>query len=194
LNQKSKRQGEAESIFVQGMQEQKGEGYFRACLASETDGSNQPLENALCSTSKVGFFMAAINLCKRLGKSTTHPFPQTPTKWNIAVVNDELVVSMIEHGYMLVEENRDGTFTAHLMGPMGSFLDDSLENGAFLAECVEKGWLNSYEDATSTTGYRALANLLRKLDTYGGAQTLDSMVLEPVVADFFLPVALSQED
>lgn len=181
-------------IFVRGIHRQEGSGYFRACLASETDNKNQPLENAICSTSKAGFFMAAINLCKRLVHSKTHSFPQTPSKWNIAVVNDELVIPIIEHGYISVEENQDGTFTAHLMGPPGSLRVDPSETEAFMAECVQKGWLNSYEDATSKTGYRALGNLLRKLDAYGNAQTLDSMVLEPVVADFFLPVALSNED
>lgn len=104
-------------IFVQGMQDQAGNGYFRACLESETDDNKQPLDSAVCSTSKVGFFAAAINLCKRLDRSKKHSFPETPAKWGIYFVNAQAKIPMINHGYLLVEENSGyGSFTAHLMG------------------------------------------------------------------------------
>ena len=180
-------------IFVEGQQDNNGHGYFRAYLEEEADNNNQPLATAICSKSKKGFFLAAANLCKRLDKSVKHAVPSTDRKWQIYLIDHQLEKHPFFHTYLLVEKNHGyGSHTAHLMAPPGAlgfdYSSDKLE------KFIQNGWLNSVEDATSQTSFGALGNLCRKFHYYDFASTIDSIVLEPLTAAFFLPAALGYED
>lgn len=176
-------------ILVQGLQDQDGEGYFRAYLESEAGDDNQPAAGAICSTSKKGLLFAVANLCKRLDKRADHPFPATPAKWQMYFVNHEgKQEPLFSRGFLLINENPEyGIYFADLIDvPTFLLSDDAPEE---IKEFVRQGLVGSVVDATGQTGFGALANLCRTLDNYGFAQTIDSLVLDPLAAGFFLPAA-----
>ena len=177
-------------ILVEGLRDQNGDGYFRAYLETEADDNKQPTATAVCSTSKVGLYIAAANLCKRLDKRTTSSFPLTPVKWQGYFVDEKTgQVPLLKYGYLLVDDGgKYAPFVAHQMVPPSSFLES--EDPVVMEEYVRKGWLNSVLDAAGQTGFGALGNLCRKFHHYNYALTINSVIFDPLATAFFLSAAL----
>jgi hypothetical protein len=177
-------------ILVEGLHDQNGDGYFRAFLEAEADENKQPKATAVCSTSRMGLYMAVANLCKRLDKRVGSPFPPIPAKWQVYFVNEKTgQVPLLRYGYLLVDDGGEyAPFVAHLMSPPYSFLED--EDTTKMEEYVHRGWLNSVQDAAGQTGFGALGNLCRKFHYYGYSSMINSVILDPLATAFFLPAAL----
>jgi len=160
--------------------------HFRAFLASESR-FGLPLPEATTSVSHKGLWAAVTNLCRRLDKVPGQALPVGPIRWQIYLCGPQGMTPLISSGYIQVREVREiSSYVAELMGPPFSLL---LEDAAGAEQFVREGWLNAVEDGISQTGFRALANLARKMQRNQYARTIDSMVLDPLTSSFFLPAA-----
>jgi hypothetical protein len=169
------------AIYVEGIPDAMGEGYFRAFVEIESIIDNNPAVTIVHSTSKKGLYLAAANLCKRLDK-------------RFAYSNTEALLQIsITKGYMTVREIKDGQcFRGDLYGPLFDlFLSELSEQEIEQREeaYIRKGIMNSAMDAVGQSGFGALGNLCKNLHRIGMAEEIDDLVLDPLSASFFLPAA-----
>ena len=172
-------------IWIEGHQDDAGQGYFRAFVEAGTD--------TIASKSKVGSYLAAANLCNRLAKrlsATDNP----PAKWQIHLINpDGEMYPVITNGYVEVEEGWEaGSYQATLNVPPLYVLEEGATEE--LEACIRKGFLNQFLMATGLDWFAALGNLLRQMHQANYGEQLDNMVLDPLVASLFLPAAMQAEN
>jgi hypothetical protein len=182
------------AIYVEGIPDAMGEGYFRAFVEIESIIDNNPAVTIVHSTSKKGLYLAAANLCKRLDKRFAYSFENMPFKWKVYLVNTEALLQIsITKGYMTVREIKDGQcFRGDLYGPLFDlFLSELSEQEIEQREeaYIRKGIMNSAMDAVGQSGFGALGNLCKNLHRIGMAEEIDDLVLDPLSASFFLPAA-----
>lgn len=189
------------AIYVQGLHDEKDNGYFQAFVEIEPDPDTKTPAEIIRSTSKKGFFVAVANLCKKLEKRTGHAFTDIPSKWQVYLIEPERLLQVpFFTGYVTISRSSAGqqsradfrtyTFlTEQLLGGKQENDDEAL-----IEEHIRRGILNSIEDSMGKTDFGALGNLCTKLHHYGFAQTIDSIILDPLAASFFLPAALNSNE
>ena len=180
------------AIYVQGLHDEKNSGYFQAFVEIEPDPDTKTPAETIRSTSKKGLFVAVANLCKKLEKRDEYAFPDTPSKWQVYLIEPErLIQEPVLTGYLTISSSKDGR---KCWADFRTYTFIMNDNDQAMEECIRKGILNSVEDSTGKTGFGALGNLCTKLHYYGFAQAINSVVLDPLAASFFFSAAFGLDE
>jgi len=181
------------AILVEVHQSPHNHGYFQATVNLIQDVQKNTNITPIHSKSAVGFFVAVANLCKRLDKKIKHPISTISPKWQVYLLDaNGQAQPIFRHGYLLVRHTpKHNVFIANLMAPPGTML---LNKSPQIDDCIRNEHMNSVEDSVGQTYFGSLENLCRKFHYYGFMEELDSMVLNPLAADFFLHAAWKDKE